>query len=243
MRNFDNLVLFEDRHMVVINKPSGINSHYSDFNLIGVQEVAKNMRGYTTNLAHRLDRDTTGVLVLAKTELALERLREQFANKGKSQTKKVYIALLDGEFIPDNIVRATVPIAHTETDRMRIVRSEELQKDPTTRNTLSFFRPVMALTSPEGIHRTLTEVQIVTGRTHQIRVVAADFLGHPVTGDRLYNPNRSEAQRQMLHAYELILQHPITRRMMSVQAPLPDDFKQILSNHELDYFFAEKSKS
>lgn len=236
LNDFDSYSLLEDPSILVLNKPAGIPSHFGSRVPIGVVEIAMYLRGPQTRLAHRLDRDTTGVLVLAKSDTALFGLSNQFANKTEVGMRKIYWALLDGEFTDEEPREVDVPIASTETERMTVITKEQdIQNAADARQSLSIFRPLALLRSPFGAHQTLTEVQIITGRTHQIRVVAADYLHHPVVGDRLYDPEYSKSSRMMLHALELTFQHPIRGNRMNVQAPLPREFLTGLQTMEWMY--------
>lgn len=233
LNNFEQHVLYEDNDFVAINKPAGIASHYSERNRVGIVEVVRYLRGWdSVSLAHRLDRDTSGVLLLTKSRAGYEGLIKQFTDKEQNNMQKIYVALLEGEFRPDeSVIQVEAPLSRTETERMRIVTPEEKDKltDEEIKDSLTFFHPLAILTNQTGEKRTLVEVQIVTGRTHQIRVVAADYLGHPVIGDYMYNPKGSEAKRQMLHALKLTFMHPTRDEEMTVRAPLADDFKRMLS--------------
>lgn len=242
LNNFEDHVLFEDNDLLAINKPAGIASHYSERNRVGIVEVVRYLRGWdTVALAHRLDRDTSGVLLLSKSLPGYDGLVKQFANKEESEMQKTYVALLDGEFKPDEaVVKVEALIARTETERMRIITPEQKDTLPeeNVKDSLTFFHPLAVLTNQIGEKRTLTEVQIVTGRTHQIRVVAADYLGHPIIGDYMYNPKRSEAKRQMLHAMKLKFTHPTKDEEMIVRAPLADDFKRMLSGMKWEHILS-----
>lgn len=232
--NFDQHIRFEDDDILVINKPEGVNSHYGRVNKIGVEEIARHKRGDNVRVADRLDRDTTGVMVIAKSDAAQARLKVDSGDKTASQMKKIYLSLLTGTFNYPGIYEADVPIARTDTERMRVVSSDE---GFDARESLSFFKPILVLSDREGKSSTLTEVRIVTGRTHQIRVIAADHLKHPVIGDRMYNPDPSGASRPLLHAVELTLRHPITEVSHTFTAPIPDDFNRLIYNLKWEYFF------
>ena len=247
--DFDDFVIFEDPHLLIINKPPRVNSHYSPRDPAGVEEIAKHKRGTDTLLAHRLDKDTTGVIVLAKDLVSYWSLRNQFANKSESEVTKRYLTLLDGELNARGrrgVIEATPAISRSETERMRIVPEEELRERTSPfcpMSSLSYFRPLVVFSNGEGHTRTFTEVQIVTGRTHQIRVTAADFLHHPIIGDRMYNPNPSGASRPLLHAYELTIQHPINKNIMTFMAPLPEDFQTILTGINWEQYLTSLSNN
>ncbi|MBI4035794.1 RluA family pseudouridine synthase [Candidatus Daviesbacteria bacterium] len=237
---FDKHVLYEDQDVLIINKPAGIASHYSEVNPVGIEEIAKHLRGWNTQRANRLDRDTTGVMVFSKTRPAFISLFDQFANKAGSNMRKIYLAILEGELDFKEPFKAELPIAPTQTERMQIVTPEQSGRGfipPGAKNSITFFKPLVCLKDGEGRIRTLTEVQIVTGRTHQIRVVSADYLKHPIVGDYLYCGDAIRATRTMLHAFELTFQHPIKLNMRTIQAPIPEDFQQSIKNMEWQYFY------
>lgn len=241
LKNFNDFVIFEDDHILILNKPHGIASHHSKKYPIGVEEVVKYVRGPQVDLAHRLDRDTTGVLVLTKSEEAFSGLVDQFGNKSQFGMKKLYVAILEGvlKSKTGDEIKAEVSLAPTRSDRMQLAppgTSKEKINPSTVRSSLTYFRPLAVLKSPAGVYRTLSEVEIVTGRTHQIRVVSSDYLKHPVSGDLLYNPKGTgEIPRPMLHGRELTFQHPVTRQTVTVNAEVPEDFKKFLSVMDWEY--------
>lgn len=234
LQRFDEFVLFEDPHILVVDKPAGISSHYPSKFSFGVEEIARHLLGDNVCLAHRLDKDTTGVLVLAKSQEAHDNLQAQFSNKASGSMEKVYLAVLDGElnFPP---IKVSATIARTATEKMREVKPWERAGG---RPSLTIFQPLAVLSNQAGFSRTLTRVQPITGITHQIRVISADYLGTPVAGDRMYNPNPDGVVRPMLHAFELTFQHPITKDPMTISSPIPQDFRDFVSTMDWRYFIA-----
>ncbi len=222
-------VLFEDRHMIVVNKPPGLVVHPAPGHAKGtlvngllhhcpdLQPIGGEIR---PGIVHRLDKDTSGVLVAAKHREALEGLALQFARR---EVRKVYLALVRG--VPDRASgRMDWPIGRHPVDRKKM--------------SIHARRSRTAVTNWQIRRRfdgsCLLEVDLETGRTHQIRVHCA-ALGHPVLGDAVYgHPSRDrqsagfQAGRQMLHAWRLQLNHPVSAAPMAFEAPLPPDMASLL---------------
>ena len=216
-------VLYEDDSLAVINKPRGMVVHpgggvysgtlvnallYRFGNLSSVNGVIR------PGIVHRLDKDTTGVMVVAKNDAAHLSLSEQIANR---TVVKKYVALLEGN-LPDDRGNVTTFIDRNPKDRklMAVCTSGRV-----------------AITDYEVIKRyknnCLVEFIIHTGRTHQIRV-HAKYLGHPVVGDLSYGykKQRFNLDGQLLHSKYLRFAHPVSKQSMSFEAPLPQDFVKIL---------------
>lgn len=243
LSNFEGSIVFEDSHLLIVNKPAGIPAHYGPRSFVGVEEIALHLRGPNIRRTNRLDRDTTGIMVLTKTKQADLNMSAQFGNKVNSGMRKIYLAILDGELNNPEPLEVKVPVRKTETEKMKAILAEEgdegIDEQTDAKNSLTFFQPLAILTSDFG-SRTLTKVQIVTGVTHQIRVVSSDFLHSPLVGDRMYNPNSSSAPRCMLHAFELTFKHPIQGEMMTVQAPVPEDFIKELQSWQIKEVIQEE---
>ena len=222
-------VLFEDQSLLVVNKPAGIvvhpaagheehtlvNAllHHCDGSLSGIGGVAR------PGIVHRLDKETSGCLVVAKNDETHVGLAEQFAGR---EVKKIYHALVCGE--PG---RATgeikAAIARHPTHRKRMAVRDESEG----RSAHTSYKILERLYAT-----TLMEAQIHTGRTHQIRV-HFQFIGHPLVGDDTYGARQNirvkeltnyAAPRVMLHAKHLTFTHPRTKKLMEFEAPLPKDF-------------------
>ena len=226
-------ILFEDKSLLVLNKPAGlvvhpaaghdagtlVNAllHHCHGSLSGIGGVAR------PGIVHRLDKETSGCLVVAKNDETHLVLSAQFASR---EVKKIYHALVCGEPArASGEIHAAIARHPTERKRMAVCA------EGAGRQAHTSYRILERLFAA-----TLMEAQIHTGRTHQIRV-HFQFLGHPVVGDQVYGakPNKKvlsltgyAAPRVMLHAYELTFIHPRTKKTMSFQAPLPADFKQAL---------------
>jgi len=217
-------VIYEDGALAVIDKPAGLVVHPAHGHAAGTlwnglmaryPELASwpSEEGWP-GLVHRLDRDTSGLLVVARTPQARDALRAQFK---ASQVRKVYLALVIGR--PEHAqARIDAPIARDPHDRKRMAVVEGGRRAVTDYKTLEFLG-----------NYTLLEVRPLTGRTHQIRVHLA-AIGHPVAGDRVYGPERQKLRlpRLFLHAAELSFRHPTTGQEMAFGAPLPEELERVL---------------
>lgn len=211
-------VLLEDDRLIVINKPSGLASHGGsgiNFGLIELMRAARPDLQYL-ELVHRLDRDTSGCLILAKRRSALRALHEQLR---EGRIEKHYLALVKGQWDYGTRKVELALATHTRSGGERHVTVDEAGK-----YAVSTFRPVEI--SREA---SLLEVKIGTGRTHQIRVHAT-AMGHPIAGDTKYGDeawNREIGKlglkRLFLHATALAFDHPRTGESVMVNAPLPED--------------------
>ncbi|MDO9403287.1 MAG: RluA family pseudouridine synthase [Polaromonas sp.] len=235
-------ILFEDDFVLAIDKPAGVAVHGGSGVSFGVIEQLRMARPQADflELVHRLDRETSGILLIAKRRMALKLLQEQFRER---ETDKVYLALVSGDWpsnhrvidkalhkylLPDGERRVKV-VPNEHPDGMRSVTLVKV-KSP-------FAASPLAPASPF----TLLEVTIKTGRTHQIRVHLANE-GHSIAGDDKYGNfelNRALAKsagsatplkRMFLHAWTLKFNHPKTRKAVQLQAPLPDELQQFLSS-------------
>ena len=221
-------VLYEDADVVVLNKPAGLVVHPAAGHASGT--LVNALLAHCPDLAgiggekrpgivHRLDRDTTGVMVVAKNELAMHGLVSQFRQR---QVEKEYLALVWGRLAPTS-GRVETPIGRNPHNRKTMsATSGSGRLAITTYQTIELFRDTSLVT-----------VRIETGRTHQIRVHMA-FLGHSVVGDPQYGRQRyqvlpiSVPTRQMLHAIRLGLNHPRTGERLIIEAPVPDDMRVLL---------------
>jgi len=226
-------ILFEDKSLLVLNKPAGIvvhpaagheehtlvNAllHHCKGSLSGIGGVAR------PGIVHRLDKETSGCLVVAKNDETHLALSEQFSGR---VVKKIYHAILCGE-VPREAGEIHAAIARHPTHRKRMA----VHDDSDGRAAHTSYRVLEKLK-----HATLVEAQIHTGRTHQIRV-HFQHLGFPVVGDDTYGATKNKrlkeltnyaAPRVLLHAKELSFVHPRTEKTLKFSAPLPDDFKQAL---------------
>lgn len=219
-------VLLEDEHLLILSKPPGIVVHPASGNPDGTlvngliyhcREIAEVGEQIRPGIVHRLDKDTSGIMVVAKTEKSHRLLADAF----KARTiDKEYLALVFGDF-QQSSGRIVAPIGRHPVNRQKMAVCEEGRG----RYAASNWEIVEKFQS--GV--SLLRIRIETGRTHQIRVHMASF-GHPVAGDRLYGRarNTSYFPRQMLHAHRLRFTHPISGKKLTVFAPLWPDFQGIL---------------
>ncbi len=219
-------VIFEDKHMLAINKAAGMVVHpgaaTGDDTLVHalLGHCADTLSGIggveRPGIVHRLDKETTGVIVVAKTDKAHRALADQFATRS---LKKFYVALVAG--VPQ-LLSGTIDsaIARHPTHRHRMTIGEGGRPAKTSWERVEAFGDIAAM----------LRCQIFTGRTHQIRVHLKS-LGHPILGDPLYGwkpdarlPEKQQPARVMLHAEHLVLTHPVSGKELELRAPLPKDF-------------------
>lgn len=220
-------IIFENDDLILINKEAGMVVHpavgHSSGTLIhAVLAHAPDIEGVggelRPGLVHRLDKDTSGLIVLAKNERSQRVLQQQFEQR---QVEKSYLALLDGH-PPTQTGRVEAPIGRDSRNRKKMA----VVAKGKGREALSEYRVIESFP-----RHTLVEVDLLTGRTHQIRVHMA-FLGCPVAGDRVYGKKKAslELQRQFLHAARLGLRLPGERVLRRFEAPLPDDLSTALES-------------
>lgn len=216
-------ILYEDNHMLIINKPSGISVHGGSGVRLGLIEALRVMypKLNQLELAHRLDRETSGCLIVAKKRSALRELHEL---QRAGQIKKIYKALTKGHWKKHALRVEESLLKNQLSSGERIVRVHTEGKP-----SITLFSPLIAYKYAE-----LMEVLLETGRTHQIRV-HAQFRGHPVAGDEKYGDKAFNKQmhqlglkRLFLHAYSLEFTLPSTNEFIQITAPLDDDLKGFL---------------
>ena len=225
VKNLEQHILFEDNDLIVLNKPSGMAVHGGSGLQFGVIEALRALRPLAKHLelVHRLDRDTSGCLLIAKKRSVLTHLHEQLRNK---TVEKKYWALVAGDW-DSKVRKVTEPLKkNTLQSGERVVRVEEKEGKPSETR----FRILQRY--QQG---TLVEAFPVTGRTHQIRVHTA-CKGHPIACDDKYGDNTFTAQMQQiglnrlfLHAKTLSFMHPMTETTLRVEAPLDMALEQALA--------------
>jgi len=234
-------VVYEDESLAVINKPAGMSVHAGS----GKDEAGN--RGTMVNallhrfsnlsqaggelrpgIVHRLDKETSGLVLVAKNDLAHRKLAEQFSRR---EVKKTYIALVHG------VMKQAKGTINAPISRDLIRRARMTTRRTGGREAITHWTVKKQIEGPHGKF-SLLEVKIETGRTHQIRVHLAS-IGHPVVGDTLYGAPRPESylgtatgvaslERNFLHAFELQFRHPISNRPLSFQQPLPAELTNFL---------------
>ena len=230
-------IVYEDDTLVVVNKPAGLVVHPAAGIHSGTLANAlayhfqqlPNASSVRPGIVHRLDRDTSGLLVVAKTESALENLSDQFRDRS---VYKSYVALVHGR-VPSDSGRIEEPLARDRSNRTRmaVVRGG--------RSALSIYR-----VNRRFNRFTLLDVELKTGRTHQIRVHLA-WIKHPVVGDETYGGGRDNTiqdpklksqirslGRHFLHAERLAFAHPTTGERVLYQSPLPPELSNLLTQIE-----------
>ena len=217
-------VIYEDDDMLVINKEKGIVVHPGNGNPDGTlaNAVMARCKGDLSGIGgkirpgivHRIDKDTSGLVIIAKNDKAHINLSNQIQ---KRQVKKTYIALVRG-VIKENEATINMPIGRNTKDRKKMAVSKNGKEAITHFKVLNRF---------EGY--TLLELNIETGRTHQIRVHLAE-IGYPIVGDYVYSNGKNpfNVLGQMLHAEKLEFKHPRTGEIVKFEAPLPKYFEQVL---------------
>lgn len=225
VKNLEQHILFEDNDLIVLNKPSGMAVHGGSGLQFGVIEALRALRPLAKHLelVHRLDRDTSGCLLIAKKRSVLTHLHEQLRNK---TVEKKYWALVAGDW-DSKVRKVTEPLKkNTLQSGERVVRVDEKEGKPSETR----FRILQRY--QQG---TLVEAFPVTGRTHQIRVHTA-CKGHPIACDDKYGDNTFTAQMQQiglnrlfLHAKTLSFMHPMTETTLRVEAPLDMALEQALA--------------
>lgn len=209
-------VLFEDEHVIVIDKPPGLVVHPAAGNASGT--LVNALLHHCTDLSgiggverpgivHRLDKETSGCLVAAKNDSAHHSLVRQFSGRDVSKT---YLALVAGR-LKGKSGEINEPIGRHPVHRQKMA---VVERGRTARTGWRVLGEV-----PGGM---LVECALHTGRTHQIRV-HMKHLGHPVLGDEVYG-KRGNFERQMLHAWKLAFHHPATNELMNFESPIPEDF-------------------
>lgn len=216
-------IRYEDQDVIVVNKPQGMVVHpaagHANHTLVNAllhhtKDLAKSEQGFRPGIVHRIDKDTSGLLMIAKTPLARESLEAQLANK---TNKRQYLAIVHGNFKIDHGT-IDAPIGRNPNQR------KEMAVVKTGKHAVTHFKVL------EQYHGySLIECELETGRTHQIRV-HLKYIGHPLAGDPLYGPHKTlPGHGQFLHAKTLGFQHPRTGQWVEISAEVPPIFADTIA--------------
>lgn len=214
-------IVYEDEYVLVINKPSGLvvhpaPGHYQDTLVNGLMHYMNTLSDINgemrPGIIHRIDKDTSGLLMVAKTNKAHMILAEELKNK---KTKREYIALVDG-VIKNKRGKINAPIGRAKNNRLKMDVTSGGKDAVTHFEVLETFKD-----------KTLIKCVLETGRTHQIRVHLA-YINHPVVGDYIYGNSKLNEFGQYLHAKTLGFTHPVTRENLVFDSELPKEFNDLL---------------
>ena len=218
-------ILHEDSDLMVINKQAGLPVHPSPGHpnqtlvnaiLAHCNEFELSGDHFRPGIVHRLDKNTSGLIVVAKNEKTHDHLSKQFMDR---KVNKVYSALVNGNLIPLSAI-IDAPIGRDPNNRKRMAIANNGRKATTEYTVISKFTKY-----------TLIDVKPITGRTHQIRVHMLS-IGHPLTGDEIYGTPHKKLNRQFLHAISLGFKHPVTQKYIEFKTDLPDDLNSFLNSLE-----------
>lgn len=225
-------IVYEDNDILVVNKQKGLVVHPANGNQDGtlVNAIMAHCKDSLSGIGgelrpgivHRLDKDTSGLLIIAKNDKAHIQVSQQIKDR---EVKKTYIALVRGTIVEDEAT-INMPIGRSTKDRKKMAVTKN------GKEAVTHFKVLNRYTTNNGSY-TLLEIKIDTGRTHQIRVHMAE-IGHPVIGDGVYSNGKNEfgVEGQCLHARRLEFVHPITGKEMKLEAPLPEYFQKIIEQLE-----------
>ena len=219
-------IIYEDNDIIVVNKPKGLVVHPANGNPDGtlvnaIMAICKDSLSgiggeIRPGIVHRLDKDTSGILIIAKNDKAHINLSEQIKNH---KVKKTYIAIVRG-IVKENEATINMPIGRSTKDRkkMAVVKNGK--------EAITHFR-VLKRNEKENI--SVLEVNIETGRTHQIRVHLAE-IGYPIIGDTTYSSGKNKwgIKGQCLHSKSIEFKHPVTGKIMFLEAPIPEYMKELM---------------
>ena len=224
-------ILYEDDDIIVVNKPKGMVVHPANGNPDGtlvnaVMAICKDSLSgiggeIRPGIVHRLDKNTSGAIIIAKNDKAHINLSEQLKNH---EIKKTYIALVRG-VVKENNATINMPIGRSKKDRKKMDVDKNGKEATTHFKVLKRYKDC-----------TLLEINIETGRTHQIRVHLS-HIGYPIIGDEVYSngKNKWNIEGQCLHAKSLDFKHPITGKNMHIEAPIPEYFENIIKELDIIY--------
>lgn len=232
----DITILFEDQTLIVIDKPAGLIVNRSETTEYTLQDwidsrYSMNIQIERSGIVHRLDKETSGCLIIAKTPLSFIELQRQFKNR---EVKKEYLALVHGRVEPEEGT-INVPLGRSRFDRQKFAVTPGGRISETSYQVIHH---LFRCHPDNGIKERFTLLRLFpkTGRTHQIRV-HLQYFGHPIVADEKYAGEKKVredhvwCQRLFLHAAKIIFTHPETHKIISATAELPEELKETLSLH------------
>ena len=223
-------IVYEDNDLLLVNKPRGMVTHPAVGNFKGTLVNAllhhiKKLSGIggvmRPGIVHRLDKDTSGLLLVAKSDIAHQSLSKQLKDR---TVKKIYVALVHGVIMQDEgYIQANIGRHPVDRKRMAVIKNPDLK----SREALTFFKVIKRFNN-----FTLVELKLKTGRTHQIRVHMS-HIGHPLVGDKTYGGKSQiddRSVKMMLNAQTIGFIHPRTNKYMEFSVPMPEDMKELIQN-------------
>ncbi len=226
-------IVYEDNDIIIVNKPSGLTVHPGSGNkdntlvnglLYYTKDLSSDKDETRPGIVHRIDKDTSGLLIIAKNNKVHEILADDFKNK---RIKREYISLVDGIF-PSQTAKINAPIGKSKSDFRKQEVKENGKEATTNLYVIKRYKK-----------HTLLRLSLETGRTHQIRV-HLEYIGYPVHNDPVYNTRPSNSFGQFLHSASIDFNHPITKEHMHFDCPLPKEFKEFIDG--LDLLLEENKK-
>ncbi|MDC9031994.1 RluA family pseudouridine synthase [Columbia Basin potato purple top phytoplasma] len=225
--NLNLKVIYEDQYLAIIDKPYNLIVHpspsYSGITLINglfyqIKDFKFEKNNMRPGIVHRLDKDTTGLLIIGKTEESVLKIQNLIR---KREVQRIYWALINGCLKYDHGV-IDLPIKRNESNRLKMEVSRQGKSSVTHFKLLKKFK-----------NFSLLELKLETGRMHQIRVHLS-YLGYPICGDCLYSTKKQLIQKQLLHSKKLKFIHPFTQKKLQFEIPLPFHFQNFLNEIELN---------
>lgn len=218
-------IVYEDKDVIVVNKPSGMVVHpaagnYSNTLVNALLYHTKSLSDINGDIRpgilHRIDKDTSGLILVAKSNNAHKILAKELEDR---KIKRIYIALVEG-VINNNSGTIDAPIGRSKVNRKKMEVTGDNSKDAVTHFTVL----------KRYSNATLIECTLDTGRTHQIRA-HMKYINHPIVNDSVYSNNKATSFGQMLHAKKISFIHPITNKVMEFECEVPKEFKEILNTY------------
>lgn len=219
-------IIYEDKYLIIINKPNNMSVHCSASEMSGtlVNCLLYHIKDFDftgnkkrAGIIHRLDKDTSGLIIIGKNANIVSSIQEQFK---KRTIKKIYHAILVG-ILKENFLEINLPIGRHSLYRKKMTVREDGKEALTYIKVLRRFK-----------NHTLTEINLKTGRTHQIRVHSS-YKGFPIAGDKIYSKSFSKYKGLMLLSKEIEFMHPITKEKMNFEIDYPEYFKNFLHSNEI----------